>query len=248
MIRWIGLVMSGLAVAALPIAAESRAGDGVGDRFTASIPSTDPVADDGGFEMLSAGNRKIALALFDAQGRAIGNDVAWTLDEIAAAKQSGTAWSAVFKRMRAEGLTDEPNLGAVISRAVRRWNARAPAPGPGGGTGNRAPMVRRGAHKTLAAKDREIAEVLFESQSIGRSGTQAWSLDQIATAKQNGARWQAIVDRLRTDDLIRARTLDGVFRRYARLAGPRLPPRKVVITNGKGRHVVITTRSRRPRR
>ena len=244
---WIGRVTLGLAIAALPIAAQSRADEALGDPFTASVPTTERIADDGGFEMLSAGNRKIALALFDGQGPAIGNDVAWTLDEIAAAKQSGTAWSVVFKRMRAEGLIDEPNLGAVISRAVRRWNARAPADGAAGGSGNRAPVVRRGAHKTLAAKDREITEVLFESQSIGRSGTQAWSLDQIATAKQNGARWPKIIERLRTDDLIRARTLDGVFRRHARLTGPGKPPRKVVITNGKGRQVVITTRSRRRR-
>ncbi len=238
--RWLGMAMLGLAFAAMPVTAESRAEQGAGGSFTASIPPAGRGVDNGGFELLSAGNRKIALALFDAQGGAVGNDVAWTLDEIAGAKHSGTAWSELFKRMREEGLIDAPSLGATISRAVRKWNARAPA----NGDGNGAPEVRRGAYKTLSAADRLINVALFENQSIGPAGRQAWSLDQIGTARQNGARWADVLRRMRAVGLIRAPTLDRVIQRHARLVEPARPVRKVVITNGKGRHVVVTTRSR----
>ena len=241
--RWAAMAMLGLAFAVVPAATESRADEGVGDLFTASIPPSGAHANDGVFELMSAGNRKIGLALFDAQGGSIGNDVAWTLDGIAAAKRSGTAWSALFERMRAEGLVDQPSLGAVISRAVAKWNARAPA----SADGNRAPEARRGAYKTLSVVDRKIAMALFEDQSIGRAGRHAWSLDQIGTARQNGARWQEVLKRMRADGLIQARTLDGVSRGHARLAEAARALRKVVITNGMGRHVVVTTRSPRGR-
>ncbi len=241
MIRLIGLVTLGLAFAAVPLATDSRADEGSGNFFMASVPPAGDNVVDGGFEVLSAGNRKIALALYDAQGAAIGNDVAWTLEDIAAAKQSGTAWSKVFSRMHAEGLIGEPNLGAVISKAVRKWNTRAPA----GGDGNGAPEARRGAFKTLPGQDRRIAEALFDGQSIGPAGKQAWSLDQVATARQNGARWADVLKRMRADGLIRVRTLDRVIRGHARLEAAARAVRKVAITNGEGRHVVVTTRSRR---
>ncbi len=238
--RWAAMAVLGLACAAIPVTTESRADEGSGDSFTASIPPAGQEVDDGTFELLSAGNRKIALALFDAQGGSIGSDVAWTLDEISGAKISGTAWSELFDRMRDEGLIDEPSLGAVISEAVRKWNTRAPA----NAGGNGAPEARRGAYKTLPISDREIAEALFESQSIGPAGRQAWSLDQIGTERQNGAGWAKVLKRMRADGLIQARTLDRVIRRHARLAEPTGPTRRVVITTGNGSHVVFTTRSR----
>ena len=68
--------------------------------------------------------------------------------------------------------------------------------------------------------------------------------DQIATARQNGARWHEVLKRMRADGLIEVRTLDGVIRHNARLGEPARPARKVAITNGMGRHVVVTTRSR----
>ena len=238
--RWAAVAVLGVAFAAIPVATESRADERSGGSFTASIPPAGQEFEDGAFELLSAGNRKIALALFDAQGGSIGSDVAWTLDEIAAAKKSGTAWSELFDRMRAEGLIDEPNLGAVISSAVRKWNRRAPA----NAGENGAPMARRGAYKTLAAPDREIAEALFEIQSIGPAGRQAWSLDQIGTERQNGAGWAKVLKRMRADGLIQARTLDRVIRRHALLAEPARPDQMVVITKGSGNRVVVTTRSR----
>ncbi len=238
--RWAAMAVLGVAFAALPVTAESRADERSGDSSTASIPPAGQEINDGAFELLSAGNRKIALALFDAQGGSIGSDVAWTLDEIAAAKISGTAWSEMFERMRAEGLIEETNLGAVISVAVRKWNTRA----PNNTEGNGAPEARRGAYKSLPLADREIAEALFESQSIGPAGRQAWSLDQIGTERQNGAGWAKILKRMRADGLIQARSLDRVIQRHARLAEPAKSNRKVVVTNGAGSHVVVTTQSR----
>ena len=238
--KWAAIAVLGLAFAAIPVTTESRADGGSRDSFTASIPTTGQEVNDGNFELLSAGNRKIALALFDAQGGSIGSDVAWTLDEISGAKIFGTAWSELFDRMHAEGLIDEPNLGAVISQAVRKWNTRAST----NAGGNGAPEARRGAYKTLPFTDREIAEALFENQTIGPAGRQAWSLDQIATERQNGARWTKVLKRMRADGLIQARTLDRVIQRHARLAEPTGPTRKVVITTGNGGHVVFTTRSR----
>ena len=238
MSKWLAIAVLGFAVSAIPTASDSRAD--AGDAFTASIPAAGQDTVEGKFETLSAGNRKIALALFDAQGDSIGSDVALTLDEIAAAKSSGTAWSELFDQMRAEGLIDQPNLGAVISGAVRKWNARAPATSDRNG----APKARRGAYKSLPTADHEIAGLLFERQSIGPTGQHAWSLDQIATARQNGVRWPEVLKRMRADGLILARTLDQVIGRQARHVEPAAPSRNVVVTNGSGSHVVLTTRSR----
>lgn len=230
-----------LALNATPAAGQYRAGGDFGDPAVASITPADRKAEEGGFVTLPPASRKIALALFDAQGGAMGNDVAWTLEDIAAAKRSGVAWSKLFERMRAEGLIRETTLGAVIKGAVRKWNARAPRDADD----NRAPAARLGAYKTLAGADRRIAEALFETQSIGPAGKQAWSLDQIATARQNGARWTEVLKRMRADGLIRARTLDRVIGRRDRIGDAARSLRKVVIINGKGRRVVLTTRSRR---
>ena len=161
--KWAFMAMLGLAGAAIPAVSDSRANDGLGDSIMAAIPPEGQGDVEGQFEALSAGNRKIALALFDAQGDSIGSDVALTLDEIAAAKDSGTAWSELFEQMRAEGLIELPNLGEVISRAVVKWNTRAPAFAGQNG----APKPRRGAYKALPHPDREVAELLFDHQTIG---------------------------------------------------------------------------------
>jgi hypothetical protein len=77
----------------------------------------------GAYERMSAGNQKIARALFDAQAAAVApvapgsaSSKALTLDEIAAQKQNGTAWGQVFSAMKARGLLLEKNLGQVVSR------------------------------------------------------------------------------------------------------------------------------------
>lgn len=77
-----------------------------GDTGTASVT--------GLFDGLSPGNRMIAKSLFDAQ-RIDDGDTAWTLDGIALAKQDGTGWGNVFKRMKEEGLVPEMTLGQIVS-------------------------------------------------------------------------------------------------------------------------------------
>jgi len=69
------------------------------------------------YGQLSPGNRKIADALFRAQRAGDGGDggTSWTTEDIALAKQQGTGWGNVFKRMKADGLVGEKNLGQIIS-------------------------------------------------------------------------------------------------------------------------------------
>jgi hypothetical protein len=113
------------------------------------------LAPEGAYSRLSAGNQKIALALFDAQqahvmpstggattGAPSSNSVIapapatasttpaakpMTLDQIAAQKQSGHAWGEIFQTMRDQGLVQEKNLGQVVSRYQRPSTAATAA-------------------------------------------------------------------------------------------------------------------------
>ena len=99
------------------------------------------LAPEGAYSRLSAGNQKIALALFDAQqahvapsgssastGGAPSSNGAtaaapaakpMTLDQIATQKQGGHAWGEIFQTMRDQGLVQERNLGQVVSKDQR---------------------------------------------------------------------------------------------------------------------------------
>jgi hypothetical protein len=104
------------------------------------------LAPEGAYSRLSAGNQKIALALFDAQqahvmpasnGGGTGGGPSsngatapaantttasgkpMTLDQIAAQKQGGHAWGEIFQTMRDQGLVQEKNLGQVVSKYQR---------------------------------------------------------------------------------------------------------------------------------
>jgi len=68
----------------------------------------------GAFAQLSPGNQKIGQSLFDAQQAGDG-DAAFSLDDIALAKQDGTGWGNVFKQMKDAGLVQERNIGQIIS-------------------------------------------------------------------------------------------------------------------------------------
>jgi len=72
----------------------------------------------GTFTSLSPGEQKIARALFEAQSTS-GSTKPLTLDEIAAMKQGHKGWGEVFKKMKADGLLTEKNLGQVVSRFER---------------------------------------------------------------------------------------------------------------------------------
>jgi hypothetical protein len=92
----------------------------------------------GAYERMSAGNQKIARALFDAQAAAVApaptgsNSKALTLDEIAAQKQNGTAWGQVFSAMKARGLLLEKNLGQIVNRYEHQSGSAVTAAAPKG--------------------------------------------------------------------------------------------------------------------
>jgi hypothetical protein len=92
----------------------------------------------GAYERMSAANQKIARALFDAQAAAVApapdssNAKALTLDEIAAQKQSGTAWGQVFSAMKSRGLLLEKSLGQVVSRYEHQSSSAVTAAAPKG--------------------------------------------------------------------------------------------------------------------
>src|SRR3970282_100299 len=84
----------------------------------AAAQSPPPPAPGGAFESLSPGNQKIALAIYDSERR-VGPTLATkplSLDEIAAMKQGGKGWGAVFKEMKSQGLVQDRKLGQAVSR------------------------------------------------------------------------------------------------------------------------------------
>jgi len=114
------------------------------------------LAPEGAYSRLTAGNQKIAVALFDAQqahvmpsGNRAGTGNApsgngatapstnattpsakpMTLDQIAAQKQGGHAWGEIFQTMRDQGLVQEKNLGQVVSKYQRPSAAATAAKG-----------------------------------------------------------------------------------------------------------------------
>jgi hypothetical protein len=75
----------------------------------------------GAYERLSAGNQRIARALFEAQDVAAmptpsGAMKALSLDEIAAQKRTGTTWGQVFSAMKSRGLVRGRDLSQLVNR------------------------------------------------------------------------------------------------------------------------------------
>ena len=84
----------------------------------AAVPAPAP-GSDGAYERLSPANQKIARALHEGQAARPGVRVL-TIDEIAARRESGRNWGAVFKGMKTAGLVDEPSLADVVRRYSNR--------------------------------------------------------------------------------------------------------------------------------
>lgn len=84
----------------------------------ASIPSTNA------FASLSAGNRRIATALFEAQTTANGATPV-TLEQIAQEYRSGRKWGDVFRDMKAQGLIQAETLGQVLGRYDRARHSKS---------------------------------------------------------------------------------------------------------------------------
>jgi len=87
---------------------------------TTTPPNPSDKSSSGAFDKLSPGNRKIARALFEGQKADSTQGVkTLSLDEIAARKQQGEGWGAIFKDMKSQGLVDAKNLGTLVSRHTR---------------------------------------------------------------------------------------------------------------------------------
>ncbi len=92
---------------------------------TASAPSSNQ----GAFDKLSPGNQKIVQALFDAEQNNATSTTTKPLsrDDIAAMKQDGKGWGEVFKKMKAQGLVQEKNLGQVVRQESGKAGLKAPS-------------------------------------------------------------------------------------------------------------------------
>lgn len=67
------------------------------------------------YEQLSTGGRKIADAMFEGQSVTGDGPEAWSVEQIAAAKQDGQGWGQIFHDLKSQGLTDAKNLGELVS-------------------------------------------------------------------------------------------------------------------------------------
>ncbi len=124
---WIALTLLGSSLATGVAATETTP--------ATTTPSSPTASTAGAFDRLSPGNQLIARALFQAQKTrapsgsttkqpvATAQSTPLTVDQIAAMKQSGQGWGAIFKQMKSQGLIEEKNLGRVVSRFVRAERA-----------------------------------------------------------------------------------------------------------------------------
>lgn len=221
-----------------------------------SLPAAAQTADDP-LDGLSSGNRKIALALYDRQSAGDGAGEAWSMEKILAAREDGAGWGQIFKRMKAEDLIAEKNLGQLIAlrqRPNRPRSTIAASPPPGVSSPGASPPIASpgpsvavaGAYKRLSPGNRRIAEALFERQVLDADGTiQAWSLDRIAATKQSGASWGRVFRRMKTDGIVAAKSLGQVISGHMRPGYSRPAPATVVITSGKGSQTIVAVRRSR---
>jgi len=95
--------------------------------------------------------------------------------------------------------------------------------------------VSKGAFRQLSSGNQQIAEALFNSQSIGAGTRQAWSLDRIASTKQGGLGWGQVFQRLQAEGLIKERNLGNLLADSRRPAHLSAPQRSTVIVTGAGK-------------
>lgn len=162
------------------------------DTSGATAPATSTNATsthEGAFANLSPGNQKIARSLFEAQTApaappssgttpggvttaAATTDSAWSLDQIAAAKQSGQGWGNVFKEMKAQGLVEAKNLGQVVSGKASPPSPPPPPPSgetTSGGTATAAGSAvatRPSGGRHIAGRGSEVTVTLGTNRDI----------------------------------------------------------------------------------
>lgn len=122
----------------------------------------------GSFRHLSPGNQQIAEALFNSQSVGAGPRQAWSLDRIAAVKESGVGWGTVFQRMQADGLIKERNLGTLLSDSRRPASPAAPG---------RSTVIVTGAGKVYVAGAGRSSSGRPEGAASGRRTAEERSVD-----------------------------------------------------------------------
>jgi len=120
MLRILAITLLALALVVTAAAAQTAT------QTTTTQPTTTTSSNpnEGAFDKLSPGNQKIARALYDAQptstqtsGSTSTTSKTYSLNDIAAMKQSGKGWGVIFKDMKANGQLppDAKNLGQLVS-------------------------------------------------------------------------------------------------------------------------------------
>ena len=77
------------------------------------------------YESLSPGNKRVAVALFEAQKSSTADTTPLTLDQIAQERRSGKAWSDVFLALKSQGLIQAETLAQVLGRYNRARHSRS---------------------------------------------------------------------------------------------------------------------------
>ena len=77
------------------------------------------------YEALSPGNKRIAVALFEAQTSSTADLTPLTLDQIAQERRNGKSWADVFQAMKSQGLIQAESLAQVLGRYNRARHSRS---------------------------------------------------------------------------------------------------------------------------
>lgn len=160
----------------------AASGDGTGS--SAEGTAEGPEVKIGAYKELSPGGQKIVDSLFDAQSIGEEGNQAWSLDQIATAKQDGQGWGEIFKQMKTDGLTDARNLGHLVS-GKHQLNQTAAAtaggadttaskgPGRSGSAGGKA--VKTGGKNHLNTSGRSISRGIVTASGGATAGASAAS-------------------------------------------------------------------------
>ena len=128
------VVCGGLALSNAALAQDGTDGD-----QTTDVTLSDFTPEASAFDQLSPGNQKIVESLFSGQSiSADATGEAWSLDQIAGAKQDGQGWGQIFKQMKADGLVEARNLGQLVSGHNKMSKPIEGESGITGGTGDTA--------------------------------------------------------------------------------------------------------------
>ncbi len=91
----------------------------------ASTPAVASTPAPNAYESLSPGNKRIAVALFEAQKSSTADVTPLTLDQIAQERRNGKSWADVFQAMKAQGLIQAESLAQVLGRYNRARHSRS---------------------------------------------------------------------------------------------------------------------------